>query len=261
MTPHSSLPDERGRREGAYARIVCLSTDVDASASLQSLVSALLPKARVESADTSILRGVPNADCAIVSVGSMYSLATSLVEELRARGFGGAIVLVADSEHALAHGQLDRYGVDARLSYASLPTRLFDAISEIIERRARLLASPQGAAMLAALQRTRSLLAAGAIASGLQHRLNNPLAALLAEAQLLELEPLDPEHAGSVRRMVHLCRRVIEVSRSIEGIVPSGDAHLTTPADAGEAIFADDSVATSARLSARMLPEAQVDGL
>ena len=79
-------------------------------------------------------------------------------------------------------------------------------------------ASPRAAAIVASLHRLRALVAAGEIAAGLQHRLNNPLAALLAEAQLLELEPLTPEHLASVQRIVELCRRVIEVSRAIEGI-------------------------------------------
>jgi hypothetical protein len=54
--------------------------------------------------------------------------------------------------------------------------------------------------------------------------LNNPLAALLAEAQLLELEPLAPDHATSVRRIIELCRRVIEETKSIEGLQHTGES-------------------------------------
>ncbi|MEO7963620.1 MAG: hypothetical protein ABIT38_06885 [Gemmatimonadaceae bacterium] len=218
MTRYDSQSNERTGRDGGVARIVCISTDVDASAALQALVATLIPDARVEAADTSILRGVPIADCAILSVGSMYSMAMSLVHELRGRGFAGSIILIADSVVALQDLELSRYGVDATFSYATLPSTLPDAVAEIAARQAKTLASTQGPALLAALHRTQGLLAAGAIASSLQHRLNNPLAALLAEAQLLELESLDPEHASSVRRIVHLCRRVIEVSRSIDGV-------------------------------------------
>ena len=53
------------------------------------------------------------------------------------------------------------------------------------------------------------------LAGRLQHKLNNPLAALLAEAQLLELEELHADHATSVRRMVELCRRLIDFVTSI----------------------------------------------
>jgi signal transduction histidine kinase len=52
----------------------------------------------------------------------------------------------------------------------------------------------------------------------LQHSLNNPLAALLAEAQLLELEPLPPDHRGSVERIIEMTRRVINVVRGLDGV-------------------------------------------
>lgn len=48
---------------------------------------------------------------------------------------------------------------------------------------------------------------------GLQHSLNNPLAGLLAELQLLELEDLPPEQREAVERCVGLCRRVIQIVR------------------------------------------------
>ncbi len=54
---------------------------------------------------------------------------------------------------------------------------------------------------------------------GLQHSLNNPLAGLLAELQLLELEELAPEHRESVERAIGLCRRVIQIVR--ERVPPS----------------------------------------
>ena len=47
----------------------------------------------------------------------------------------------------------------------------------------------------------------------LQHSLNNPLAGLLAELQLLEMEDLPPEHRGSVERAIALCRRVVVIVR------------------------------------------------
>ena len=54
---------------------------------------------------------------------------------------------------------------------------------------------------------------------GLQHTLNNPLAGLLAELQLLELEELPPDHRESVERSIGLCRRIIKIVR--ERIPPS----------------------------------------
>lgn len=48
---------------------------------------------------------------------------------------------------------------------------------------------------------------------GLQHTLNNPLAALLAELQLLEMEELPVAHRESVERSLSLCRRLIRIVR------------------------------------------------
>ncbi|HUO51856.1 MAG TPA: histidine kinase dimerization/phospho-acceptor domain-containing protein [Gemmatimonadaceae bacterium] len=50
-----------------------------------------------------------------------------------------------------------------------------------------------------------------------QHQLNNPLAALLAEAQLLRLEPdLADHHAEAVDRMIEIVRRIIALVRDLE---------------------------------------------
>ncbi len=51
----------------------------------------------------------------------------------------------------------------------------------------------------------------------LQHEINNPLAALLAEAQLLNLEPtLGHEHQKTVQRMIDLTRRVADSVRKFD---------------------------------------------
>jgi signal transduction histidine kinase len=67
------------------------------------------------------------------------------------------------------------------------------------------------------LRRVRRQLALAESARTVQHALNNPLTALLAEAQLLELEPLDDEHLRAVGRIVELARRVAKVSHRLEG--------------------------------------------
>ena len=52
-----------------------------------------------------------------------------------------------------------------------------------------------------------------------QHEMNNPLAALLAESQLLELDPtLTGEQRESVKRIVELARRVIASSRKLDAL-------------------------------------------
>ena len=65
------------------------------------------------------------------------------------------------------------------------------------------------------LRRARSQLALGEAARTLQHAFNNPLTALLAEAQLLELEPLGDDHRAAVLRILALSRRLVALSRRL----------------------------------------------
>jgi signal transduction histidine kinase len=67
------------------------------------------------------------------------------------------------------------------------------------------------------LRRARRVVAMGESARTVQHAMNNPLTALLAEAQLLELEPLAEEHLRAVGRIIELARRVVKVARRLDG--------------------------------------------
>jgi signal transduction histidine kinase len=67
------------------------------------------------------------------------------------------------------------------------------------------------------LHRVRRLYALGETARTAQHELNNPLTALLAEAQLLALEPITGEQRAAVERIVTLARRIAAVARRFEG--------------------------------------------
>ena len=73
----------------------------------------------------------------------------------------------------------------------------------------------------AELRHARRIFAAGQSALSLQHAINNPLAALLAEAQLLQLEELTAEQRGSVDRMVELCRRIVALVRRLDALAES----------------------------------------
>ena len=66
------------------------------------------------------------------------------------------------------------------------------------------------------LRRTQRLLAAGEIALGLQHAMNNPLTAVLAEAQLLEMEELSPDTTTAVRRIIESTRRLVALVRKLD---------------------------------------------
>jgi signal transduction histidine kinase len=131
---------------------------------------------------------------------------------LRARGFTGPIVVVANvpDEKALC-AAAETLGVIAvvRERCEESPVPLARALSSAFEANAR---------VTPALVRARRVFAAGQTALSLQHAINNPLAALMAEAQLLQMEELNGEQRGSVDRMVELCRRISVLVRQLDAI-------------------------------------------
>lgn len=55
-----------------------------------------------------------------------------------------------------------------------------------------------------------------ALARTWQHSFNNPLSALLAEAQMLQMEAPDGEVKAAADRILELVRRLTELSRSMD---------------------------------------------
>lgn len=70
------------------------------------------------------------------------------------------------------------------------------------------------------LRRVRTQIALAESVRSVQHALNNPLTALLAEAQLLELEPLAEEPRAAAGRLVELTRRVAAAARMLDAPRP-----------------------------------------
>ena len=68
------------------------------------------------------------------------------------------------------------------------------------------------------LRRVRAQFVLGDASRTLQHAFNNPLTALLAEAQLLELEPLGEEPRAAVSRILELARRLVTLSRCLNAV-------------------------------------------
>ena len=131
---------------------------------------------------------------------------------LRARGFRGAIVVIAriPDEKALcdAAESLGAVALGRDRSDES-PSQLALALIKALDSNAR---------VTQALVRARRIFAAGQAALSLQHAINNPLGALMAEAQLLQLEELNAEQRDSVDRMVELCRRISVLVRQLDAL-------------------------------------------
>jgi signal transduction histidine kinase len=103
-------------------------------------------------------------------------------------------------------------GVDVDLLVAGLQEeRDGGPASEFALRRDTELAPPARE-----LRRVRAQFVLGEAARMVQHAINNPLTALLAEAQLLELEELTDDQRQSVERMVELARRLVALTRRLD---------------------------------------------
>lgn len=216
-------------REGPALRLHCIADSPPRSEALEALVRVVAPAAQVSHApQPAAPAAVPAADAVVIDLGCAGSgsagaegeavtPALEAVRRLRAGGFTGQILVVSEAMEAPndpASDELARLGA-AIASPARLPALLVSALAAALSSRAT---EPDAATLLAQLARTRQLLSAGEIAIGLQHAMNNPLAAILAESQLLEMDALSVEQREAVVRIVALCRRMTAVVRRLDGV-------------------------------------------
>ena len=182
--------------------------------SFEQRLSLILPRASFVSADLATLAAetVPQAEAALIDGGTATRATVETLRVLRARGFDAPVLVVtAVPDDAVLRATAESLGARtvARELIASAP-------SELAAARTAALESPP--AVTAELRHARRIFAAGQSALSLQHAINNPLAALLAEAQLLQLEVLTAEQRGSVDRMVDLCRRIVALVRRLDAL-------------------------------------------
>ena len=216
-------------RDVAQLRVLCIAGAPERAEAIEAISRVLVPGAQISHASTPDLAGArPMPDVAIVDGDSVIPTEepggtetvraeVEAVRRLRASGFGGEILVLGDAILAptsTTEEELSRLGA-ARVSTARLGPSLAEAFVAALQPRS---ADPGTAQLLAHLARTRQLLSAGEIAIGLQHSMNNPLAAILAESQLLEMDELSPEQREAVGRIVSLCRRMTAVVRRLDGV-------------------------------------------
>jgi signal transduction histidine kinase len=179
---------------------------------IRELLATTLPSAGVS---TVALAMAPASDATIAVVDQVVRglKDVTAVQELRARGYRGGIVLLAAACDPATEQRL----------LALAPTRCVaraDMVSALPTAIAALAARPDLGDELGPiekeLRRTQQLVAMGEATSRIQHTLNNPLTALLAEAQLLEMEELADEHRAAVKRMIELCRRLVVMVRGLD---------------------------------------------
>ena len=191
-------------------RFVVIGSDSAFGAAVRDILVAQLPGAVSELLDPVHLKTRPVADGVVIDARASASNGTALAARIRAMGFAGATIVICDDP-----GDGDGKGAFAATGAAhiapdTLANQLIPCMGELLA-----LAGSEHAPQI---MRARRLIAAGEIALGFQHSLNNPLAGILAEAQLMQLDPLPPEQHAALDRIVALCRRIIDLGRSLDGM-------------------------------------------
>ena len=182
---------------------------------VREAVAAALPTATFTEAAPDAT--APLAGCSLVFIDATGdgAAAGDTARRLRAGASRSVLVFVVNArDEALAKagapaGALEQIEVKA----------LGPAMAETVERAVGTNGwSEDLAAARDELRRTQRLIAAGEIALGLQHAMNNPLTSVLAEAQLLEMEPLPAETVTAVRRIIESTRRLVAIVRKLDAV-------------------------------------------
>jgi signal transduction histidine kinase len=198
----------------ASVKILLVADEEERQAALRQLIKIVLPGASIVAIDTDrLMEGeIPFADVSLVD-GDIAPRAThEALRFLRARGFTGAVVVLGGAEvDPILETMAQTLGLTCitRSTVEESPVELGAALTKT-------LAGDFGA--VAEVAQARRILAAGQAALSLQHSINNPLAALLAEIQLLQLEELPAEQRQAVDRMIELCRRIIALVRRLDAL-------------------------------------------
>ena len=186
--------------------MIVVGTDAAFAGAIREVIAVQLPDSVAETLHPAHLKSRPLADGLVIDGRADAAQGAALAARLRAMGFTGALVVVAEGDTAVA--------LAAAGAAQSPPNEL---ASQLIARLSEQL-SLAGSEHSAQVMRARRLIAAGEIALRFQHSLNNPLAGILAEAQLMQLDPLQPEQHAALERIVGLCRRIIDLGKSLDGM-------------------------------------------
>jgi signal transduction histidine kinase len=193
---------------GAAVRLLVISGEEAQSSPLAELLVAQVPGAEVTSNPASWVRAAPEVSGVVIDGRADSQAAADTGRRLRAMGYKGGVAIVVE-----AGAPLD----DAATRFDLLLVPVADVATQLVpELATQMLRLEQlGTEMV---MRARRITAAGELALRLQHALNNPLAGLMAEVQLLQMENLPAPHDETLTRMLGLCRRMVEITRSLDGV-------------------------------------------
>jgi signal transduction histidine kinase len=199
---------------GSASISILLLAESDARAlALRQLLHLVLPRAAITAIESRVVMedAIPPADVALIDGEDTPRVMLDSLRFLRARGFEGGVVLMCVRDDPAIQTAAQSLG--GRCISRS------EAESSPVELGAMLTAAmPHDSNAVAELAQARRIFAAGQAALSLQHSINNPLAALLAEAQLLQLEEMPKEQQQSVERIIELCRRIVMLVRRLDAL-------------------------------------------
>ncbi len=220
-----STPDKGWDRVAAVRHVTTVAT-ISIEPSLQKLVTDVLatwmPRTTVMPMSRDEVIGHDAVDLVIVGQAADGVAALAELRLLRSQGYRNAVVLLSDADSELGdaeHVELTRLGARRCAVSDGFAERLA-ALAATVTSGASAQADAAAIGLHDELAETRNLLALAEVARRLPHAMNNPLSALLAEAQLLELEELAPEQREATERIVNLARRVIGLVRELQQAQP-----------------------------------------
>lgn len=196
-------------------RIGLVSASQPIIALVRESIAAALPTATLE--NNAPDAAAKFADCSLVFVDATDDavVAGETARRLRAGSSQSALAFIVNTrDEKLAKGGA-AIGALEQIEVKALAPAMASTIERAVAANGW---TDDLAAARDQLRRTQRLLAAGEIALGLQHAMNNPLTSVLAEAQLLEMEPLPAETATAVRRIIDSTRRLVALVRKLDAV-------------------------------------------
>jgi signal transduction histidine kinase len=208
-----------GNQDAASMRVLVVADQLAAAAVVRDLLRSCFPTANIDPASsTRVPRSTLAATDHVVLDGMIAGHAGwQSARELRAVGFAGGLILITEPGDESEGNAEELRQIGAHRIARSTMNRELPALLGALAAEKPAEGDDQVAAALRELRRTQQFIAAGRMLSRFQHDVNNPLTALLAEAQMLQMDELPAEQMAAVGRIVDACRRVAAIVRELDG--------------------------------------------